>query len=47
MTREPVGAVRRVRRALGRWWLQLADSAVPRNPLNRGSANDYPRFPWF
>jgi hypothetical protein len=42
------GALRRTGRAVGRFWLQLADSAAPpRRPLNEAKWSDYPRFPWF
>jgi hypothetical protein len=41
-------ALRRTGQAVGRFWLNLADSAAaPRRPLNEAKWSDYPRFPWF
>jgi len=41
-------ALRRTGKAVGRFWLSLADSAAgPRRPLNEQKWSDYPRFPLF
>jgi hypothetical protein len=48
VTLKSSGALRRTRRAVGRFWQLLTESAVPRNaPLHDDRWNDYPRFPWF
>ncbi|HEX5320294.1 MAG TPA: hypothetical protein VFW46_14115 [Stellaceae bacterium] len=48
MLNTTANALRRTGRAVGRFWLQLADSAArPRRPLNEDKWSDYPRFPWF
>jgi hypothetical protein len=48
ITRNAAGALRRTRRALGRFWERLASASIPPNaPLHDDRWNDYPRFPWF